>query len=215
MTLDKYKELIGKKFGKLTVVDMNARQLYYPNGTKNGLFIEYVCQCECGNLVSVKRCRLLDGKTKSCGCLRKKITAERKTTHGLCHTRLNAIWHKMKSRCYSKTSDKYKHYGARGIKICEDWLKDFKSFYDWSLSNGYKDDLTIDRIDVNGDYCPQNCRWITQTQQTKNTTRTINYKGKCLADWWRFFKIPYSRFYKMAKDNGLEITVEQLLKKGE
>jgi len=136
-------------------------------------------------------------------------------THGLCHTRLNRIYHEMKNRCFCKTSDKYKYYGAKGVKVCDEWKNDFVSFYNWANQNGYRDDLTIDRIDVNGDYSPENCRWATRCQQTQNTTRTRNYKGKCLSEWWRYFKMPYSMFYKLVRENGLDGAVEILLKKQE
>lgn len=215
MTLDKYKELIGKKFGELTVVDVKLKQLYYPNGAKNGLDVEYVCKCECGKTTLVKRYRLLEGKTKSCGCLRKELSKKRKTTHGLCYTRLNRIYHKIKSRCLSKTSDKYKWYGERGIKICKEWEKEFMKFYEWSINNGYKDNLTIDRIDVNGDYEPSNCRWITQAEQMKNTRRNRNYNGRCLSDWGRYFKIPYNKFYSLVSKEGLDVVVDKLLKEQE
>jgi hypothetical protein len=119
----------------------------------------------------------------------------------------------MKSRCLCKTSDKYKYYGAKGIKVCNEWKNDFLSFYNWANKNGYRDDLTIDRIDVNGDYCPENCRWATRCQQAQNTTRTRNYKGKCLSEWWRYFNMPYSRFYKLVRELGLGGAVEHLLSK--
>lgn len=134
-------------------------------------------------------------------------------THGLCHTRLNRIYHTMKNRCLCKTSDKYKYYQARGITICDEWKNDFVSFYNWAIVNGYRDDLTIDRIDVNGNYCPENCRWATREQQTQNTTRTRNYKGKCLSEWGRYFNLSYSKFYKLVQQNGLDGAVELLLKK--
>lgn len=213
MTLDKYRELIGKKFGKLTIVDVKTKQLYYPNGSKNGLDVEYVCQCECGNTTLVKRYRLLEGKTMSCGCLRKELSKKRKTKHGLCYTRLNRIYNEMKNRCLCKTSDKYKYYGGRGISICEDWKNDFRSFYDWALENGYSDKLTIDRINNDGNYEPSNCRWATRCQQSQNTRRTRNYKGKCLSEWWRYFNMPYSRFYSLARKLGLGGAVEHLLSK--
>lgn len=134
-------------------------------------------------------------------------------THGLCHTRLNRIYHEMKNRCLCKTSDKYKYYGGRGISICEEWLNDFKSFYDWAMSNGYSDDLTIDRINNDGNYEPSNCRWATRCQQIQNTSRTRNYKGKCLSEWWRYFNMPYSRFYSLVRELGLDGAVEHLLAK--
>lgn len=131
-------------------------------------------------------------------------------THGLSHTRLNRIYHKMKNRCLCKTSDKYKYYQERGISICEEWKKDFLSFYNWAMNNGYSDELTIDRIDNNGNYCPENCRWVTRAQQTRNTRKNKIYNGRCLCEWYRISKMPYNQFYELVKKIGLESTVKSL-----
>lgn len=109
--------------------------------------------------------------------------------HGKYNTRLYRIWSRMKTRCYNKKYEHFKHYGGRGIKVCDEWLNDFMSFYDWSMSNGYKDNLTIDRIDVNGNYEPSNCRWLTNEEQQNNKRRNIRltYNGKTqtITQWAR------------------------------
>ena len=127
-------------------------------------------------------------KHKSCGCLYE--------THGQAkgeHTRLYNIYHGMKKRCYNLMSKSYKDYGGRGIKMCDEWLSDFVSFYKWAVANGYKDNLTIDRIDVNGNYEPSNCRWATVTEQANNkrNNRFIQYKEEkhTIAEWSKILKI--------------------------
>ena len=108
-------------------------------------------------------------------------------THGLSKTRLYSILRNMKQRCYNPNNPRYNVYGAIGIKVCDEWLNDFKSFYDWAMSNGYRDDLTIERIDVNGNYCPDNCCWITNKEQqfNKHVNHFIEFNGKrqTITEW--------------------------------
>ncbi len=115
--------------------------------------------------------------------------------HGGKGTRLWSIYHNMKSRCYNSTTPAYHFYGERGIKVCSEWLNDFTNFREWALNNGYSDDLTLDRIDVNGDYCPLNCRWSTSKEQALNTRRnkmvTVNGETKPLSLWCEYFGINY------------------------
>lgn len=114
-------------------------------------------------------------------------------THGLSKTRLYTIWHSMKCRCHYPATNQYKNYGGRGIEICDEWEKGFLPFYNWAMSNGYKDDLTLDRINVNGNYEPSNCKWSTKKEQGRNTTanRFITYKGetKTLTEWCEIYNI--------------------------
>ena len=120
--------------------------------------------------------------------------------HGLTGTRIYGIWKSMKERCYTKSATKYGTYGARGIRVCPEWEHNPKAFCDWAIQNGYSDDLTIDRIDVNGDYSPQNCRWINWTEQANNkrTNVFITYEGKTytLADFCRSFNLNYKVFHQ-------------------
>lgn len=144
----------------------------------------WLCLCECGNTTIVTGSNLINNHTKSCGCLNyQKCNLK----HGLCNTRLYNIYEKMKSRCYTKSCREYSLYGGRGITICNEWLDDFTNFHNWAMENGYRDDLTIDRIDVNGNYEPSNCRWATWKMQQNNrrNNKFITYKGitMTLSQW--------------------------------
>ena len=157
--MPKHNDLTGKRFGKLVAVRVA--------GKKNGAYV-WECVCDCGNKTNVLGYELTNGHTKSCGCLKKERITEYNTSHGLSHTRLYTIWCGIKERCNTPTAINYKFYGAKGVSICQEWLHDFRAFYEWSMANGYKEDLTIDRKDSDGDYCPENCQWITQSE---NATR--------------------------------------------
>ena len=156
-------DLTGQKFNYLTVIE------FYP--TEKGES-RWRCKCDCGNEAIVIGKHLISGHTKSCGCYVVKKSTEKATKHGQCGTRLYRIWGCMKGRCYYECSKYYYNYGGRGIKICDEWLNSFQAFYDWAVANGYKDDLSIDRIDNNGNYEPSNCRWATREEQNANKRGT-------------------------------------------
>lgn len=180
-------DLTGKRFGNLTVLyDTGIR-------TKSG-HVYWMCKCDCGNLTSVQGKHLISGNIKSCGC--KHFEACK--THGKTNTRLYHIWCTMKARCIRKTDHKYNRYGGRGIKICDEWMN-FEPFYNWAMSNGYNENLSIDRIDNNGNYEPSNCRWATPVQQANNRSenRIIEYKGEkmTVSDASRKYNVPYRLLY--------------------
>lgn len=152
-----------------------------------------LCKCDCGNYVSVLEEHIKSGATKSCGCLRKK-NKEKCEWHTHIHTRIYKIWSNMLSRCNNPNVPAYKNYGGRGIKVCDEW-KQFPNFLKWSMDTGYDDTLTIDRIDNDKGYCPNNCRWVTSITQgnNKRNNRIIEYNGQVLtlSEWARKLGVPY------------------------
>lgn len=182
---------IGDKYGRLTCISKET------NGKKN----YYLFKCECGNTKYIAAYNVRKGNTKSCGCLSKERPHH--LTHGISHTRLDKCYKSMISRCYRKTDDAYIDYGARGITVCEEWRLDRTKFFAWALKNGYEEHLTIDRIDVNGNYEPNNCRWATYREQGNNKRNNviIEYEGKryTVAEYSRLKGISYNKAYRMVR----------------
>lgn len=185
------KAKIGDKYGLLTVLDISK-------GSNRIL-----CKCDCGNIKEFKSCNLYSGNSKSCGCL----GSPGNTKHGDKNTRLYHIWKSMRERCNTTSCNSYKRYGGRGIKICPEW-DDYLLFKDWALKNGYKENLTIDRINVNGNYEPNNCRWATYKEQANNKTNNhfITFNGKTLttAQWSEEIGINVNTIHRRIK-KGLPI----------
>ena len=198
--------LHGKKFGRWTVLDFAGIENHKS---------KWLCECECGTKRIVRQTNLIQGISKSCGCYKRDRTAESHTTHGKRHTRLYNIYHGMKARCYNENEAKYEIYGARGITICDEWLNKehgFENFYEWAINNGYSDDLSIDRIYVNGNYEPSNCRWATAKEQALNTrfNRRVFADGKemTLEEFANYVGINKATIYKRLKRG---ITFEQMV----
>lgn len=179
--------LLNQRFGKLVVIGQTRN-----NESKR---IMWKCRCDCGNIIYALSFHLKNGRTKSCGCLAKQRLKTLAVKHNMSHTRIYRIWKTFRKRCSNPNDTNYKYYGERGISVCKDWDNDFMSFYNWSMQNGYKDNLTIDRINVNGNYEPSNCRWVdmkTQNNNNRNNHKiTYNNKTLTLAQWSIIYGIPY------------------------
>lgn len=179
-------DLVGKQYGRLTVLEYSCRNTRGKSMWK--------CQCECGNTCEVLGTRLRSGHTKSCGCYNHEITKEKSTTHGMSNSRLYNIWKVMLKRCNYKNGTNYRNYGAKGIRVCEEWYS-FEKFRDWAIDNGYSDELTIDRINNGGNYTPENCRWVDMKTQARNTSRNLllTFRGEthCLMEWAEIVGINY------------------------
>jgi hypothetical protein len=175
--------LIGKKFNMLTIVSYKKKGKYNCN--------YFVCKCDCGNTTEIRANHLLHDNQFSCGCIRTKYTNR---TIG------NAIydtWNRMMHRCYDTKHHKYARYGARGIKLCDEWKNNYDTFYNWAINNGFQLGLSIDRINNDGNYEPSNCRWATRKQQMRNTSRTkyLTYKGetRSMAEWCEILNLNYDK----------------------
>ena len=196
-------DLSGLKFGRLKVLE------YVGLDSNNQALWKCICECGCETTVLGKLLR--NGHTKSCGCYKREQTIVCNTTHGLCKHPLYNVWCHMKRRCYNIDYPDFKDYGARGISICDEWRYDFKSFYDWSMKNGYKPGLYIDRINNDGNYEPSNCRWTNMSVQANNTRRihAITYNGKTqsMLNWCKELDMDY--YTVRSRLNNYHWTVER------
>lgn len=185
-------DLTGQRFGRLTVIRRD--------GTNKNGSATWLCKCDCGNVKVASGRDLTNGDTKSCGCSRR---APRK--HGMTKTRLYRIWSDMKNRCQNPNNHAYKDYGGRGITVCKEWSDDFNRFKEWAADSGYREGLTIERIDFDKGYCPDNCTWITLSEQAQNRRMcifvTINGKTMNLQQWCDElgidYKLAHNRIHKL------------------
>lgn len=163
-----FKNLAGQRFGHLLAIKPVDK-------TKHGNLI-WECQCDCGNFKNYPSGKLVSGRASNCGCMTSELKRKNAEKHGILSygkPRTFIIWCDMKARCYNPKAISYKSYGARGIKVCDEWLS-FENFHNWAIKNGYEDKLEIDRINNDGDYCPENCRWVTKQFNRSHQRRCRN-----------------------------------------
>lgn len=192
----KYEAKAGEKYGRLTLIKETVCT------SKKHMWL---CKCDCGKLVEVSIYQLKNGECKSCGCLRDEVATQRcydMAKHNMALTRIYKLWGGMLGRCNNPNNKDFPKYGGRGIKVCDEW-HDFVNFNNWANENGYSDELSIDRIDVNGNYEPNNCRWVTLAEQARNKRNNhfVEYNGetRCLKEWSRIIGKPYSTIHRRLK----------------
>ena len=180
--MSKVIDLTDKTFGYLTVIERD--------GSNNDGRAMWLYRCKCGKEKIAMGKDLREGKITSCGCMRGKLNR----THNKSKTKLYKVWKSMRKRCNNKNGTGYKNYGGRGIKVCKEWQKDFVIFYKWAIDNGYKENLSIDRINNDGNYEPLNCRWADRITQNNNTRRnhfiTIKNETHTINEWARIIGVP-------------------------
>ena len=206
------------------VPDSRIKVLYNAGKDKHGAYM-WMCKCLCGSdrIWKVSGGNLRSGHVISCGCLQKEIMSKVKTRHGDSHkNRLYTIWCGMKSRCFNKNNSAYMNYGGRGISMCEEWIESYADFKNWAINNGYNDSLTIERINVDGNYEPNNCKWATWKEQGNNTRRNdfIEYNGEkhTITEWAEKIGVLPSTLwarinkYNMSIDEALNLDINLLNK---
>lgn len=192
----------GKRYGRLTVIR-------FAGAKDNRSWWD--CRCDCGNIITVPQ-QSLHGNTNSCGCLRKEVAGNKSRTHGLRYHPIWNSWHGMVDRCTNPNNAFWYRYGGRGITVCDEWL-DIHKFLEWSVAHGYKQGLSIDRIDNDGNYCPDNCQWITMEDNASkdNYQRvliTVNNDTHTLVEWASIIGIPYHRFRRRWYRRGVDHTIQ-------
>jgi hypothetical protein len=175
-------DISGQRFGRLIAIK--------PDNSKrpaNSTRLYWLCKCDCGNYSTTSGADLRSGKVRSCGCLHDEMASLRFYKHGQSGSKLSMVWQAMKQRCGNSHCKDFPSYGGRGINVCHEWQIDFATFYDWAITNGYHEGLSIDRIDVDGNYEPMNCRWVNMKVQANNERKNhrISFKGEThtLAEW--------------------------------
>lgn len=200
--MKKNEDYIGRKFGRLLIIGIGNHK----RRTSGKKIAVVICKCDCGNEKEVQLQALQVGTTKSCGCYKMEINNLPPPKHGLSRHPLYANWFSMIDRCTNPKNEGYHRYGGRGISVCDEWASSFKKFIEWGMQNGYKKGLQLDRIDNNGNYSPENCRFVTVKENSKNRRNNLmySYKGetKMLIDWAEQVGLKYTTLYMRVRSLG-------------
>lgn len=192
-------DLTGKRFERLVVLKQ-ANDYIKPNGRHES---NWLCQCDCGNIVEVLGYSLKSGHTKSCGCLHEETLKTIAITHGDSYSKLYGVYISIIDRCYNPNNKRFKDYGGRGIIVCDEWKDSYLNFKKWAVFSGYKEGLSIDRKNNDLGYSPSNCRWVTiivqQNNMRKNHIVEYNGQSKTIAEWSRELNIKYDKLWKSIK----------------
>lgn len=199
---------VGDTFNNWTVLEILSKTKNYHK--------MFRCKCSCGTIKDVDAFNVIKGKSQSCGCIAIEKTKQRSTKHGMTNTPLHNVWCGIRERCYNPNCQAYKDYGGRGIIMCQEWKDDFMTFYTWAINNGYNQTLSIDRIDVNGNYEPSNCRWADRKTQANNRRSNISItlygKTQNLKEWCEEYNLDYDMIRaRWQKPNWKNKSVEERL----
>ena len=200
-------DLTGKRFGRLVVIERTENR---------GEKVAWKCQCDCGNISTATTDMLKSGRTKSCGCYSRECVSIRRSKGY--SRRLRNTYNHMIQRCYNPNDSSYPNYGGRGITVCEEWRNSTDAFYEWAVKNGYNKDLSIDRIDVNGNYDPSNCRWADDYVQSNNRRNNVHIeydgKTKTIKQWAEHFGFEYEKFRVLFHKVGMEKAIDTMKEGG-
>lgn len=194
--MGQYKDQTGKRFGRVVVLERAENSACGRTRQR--------CKCDCGKIFVTDTQNLVNGDCQSCGCLKKELLGSAHRTHGLSKEAIYAVWCDMRHRCENPNHHGYKYYGGRGISVCEEWHK-FEVFYAWAISSGYAKGLTIERKDVNDNYCPENCTWITMKEQMRNKRNVVLYEGKTQNEWVRDLGVSRATLFRYRKKHNCDL----------
>ena len=194
--MGQYKDRTGERFGHVVVLERAENNKHGKSRQR--------CKCDCGKIFVTDTQNLVNEDCQSCGCLHRELIGNAHRTHGLRKEAIYAVWSQMIQRCDNPNNHNYKYYGGRGISVCEEWHK-FEVFYAWANSSGYAKGLTIERKDVNGNYCPENCTWITMKEQMRNKRNVALYEGKTQNEWVRDLGVSRATLFRYRKKHNCDL----------
>ena len=200
-------DISGSRFEKLIVLE---------DGFKKGHEIYCYVECDCGNKFYVRKSCIKNKNTRSCGCIHREQLINRNTSHMMSNSRIYIVYRGIMGRCYNKSNTGYVNYGKIGVIMCDEWIKSFDVFYEWAINNGYSDGMSIERVNVNGNYCPENCTWIPKNEQALNKRNsvfiTIDGIKKNMCVWMKEFGIKSVKPYVDYKKYGEGFVIQKYFK---